>query len=221
MSVSAFSKRLILPVLAFGLAAMLVGFVTYRVTHPTLIKLVEIRDGSAGQAAAASDHEDCPDCGVDHDHSAGGRGMDAMSANPELVTRIGELMGELQAKPDDFAVRMELAEAFMQVNDPAAAAQHLQKAVELEPKNAMAHYYLGIMLYALQRYEESVQSFEKSLSLEEDPYVMFNLALILLQHTDREAEALALLERTAVSDEPELQEGSRMILEERSNATVK
>jgi len=213
MSISALSRRLILPVLFFGLAAMLIGFVTYRVTHPTLIKLVEIRSGSPQQTAPGSG-DDCDD--PTHDHSGGSGAGHAMSANPELVAKIGELMIALQEKPGDFTVRMELAEAFMQVNDPAAAALHLQKAVEIESENAVAHYYLGIMFYALHRYDEAVQHFEKSLSLEENPYVMFNLALILLQHTDREAEALALLERTVVSDEPELREGSRMILEERA-----
>jgi len=217
--------------LVFGLAAMLIGFVSYRVSNPTLIKQVEIRQGGAQQAAAvgatAGPDHDCPDCGVDHSagggsgQKAGGRGMDAMASNPELVAKIGELMGALKENPDDFAVRMDLAEAFMQVNNPAAAAQHLQKAVELQPDNAVAHYYLGIMLYALQQYEGAVQRFEKSLSLEEDPHVMFNLALILLQHTDREAEALALLKQTATSDEPELRDGSRMVLEEKAKAAAK
>jgi len=211
MSVSAFARRLVLPLLFFGLAAMLIGFFTYRVTHPTLIKQVEIRGAPAGQAAFSGSGDDC----CDVDHSADGGGGHGMGVNPELIAKIADLMGTLQENPDDFTIRMELAEAFMQVNDPAGAAQHLQKAVELQPENPLAHYYLGIMLYALHRYEDSVRSFEQSLSLEEDPYVMFNLALILLQHTDREAEGLALLERTAASDVPELRENSRMILEER------
>jgi len=198
---------------------MLIAFFSYRVKHPTLIKLVEVRSGAAEQTAASSSGDGCSDCGVDH--STGSSRGHAMGAHPELVAKIGDLMGALKENPNDVTIRMELAEAFMQVNDPAAAAQHLQKAVELQPTNFMAHYYLGIMLYALHQLEEAVRCFERSLSLEEDPYVMFNLALILLQHTNREAEALALLERTAASDEPELQEGSKVILKERAKEIAK
>jgi tetratricopeptide (TPR) repeat protein len=216
MSVSALSRRLVLPLLFLGLAAMLIGFFTYRVTHPTLIKQIEIRGAPVAQTVSSGSGDDC----CDVDHSAGGAGH-AMAVHPELVAKIAVLMGTLQENPDDFAVRMELAEAFMQANDPAGAAQHLKKAVELQPEDSVAHYYLGIMLYALHRYEESVRSFEQSLNLEEDPHVMFNLALILLRYTDREAEGLALLERTAASDIPKLRESSRMVLEDREKAAAK
>jgi len=214
MSVSALSRRLILPLLFLGLAAMLIGFFTYRVTHPTLIKKIEIRGAPVAQTASSGSGDDC----CDVDHSGAGH---AMAVHPELVAKITALMGTLQENPDDFAVRIELAEAFMQANDPAGAAQHLKKAVELQPEDSVAHYYLGIMLYALHRYEESVRSFERSLSLEENPHVMFNLALILLRYTDREAEGLALLEHTAASDVPGLRESSRLVLEDREKAAVK
>jgi tetratricopeptide (TPR) repeat protein len=206
MSISALSRKAILPVLFLGLAAMLIGFFSYRLTNPTLIKQVEIRAPQMPEAAAL------PDSGM----SGGMASMGSIMNHPELLPRISELMLKLSEDPDNFDTRMELAEVFMQARDPAAAAQHLQRAVELQPENYIAHYYLGIMFYALQRYEEAVQSFEQALTLEEDPYVMFNLALLYLQYTDREAEALALLERTAAYDEdPELQESSRRILKDR------
>ena len=213
MSVPALSRRLIIPVLFFGLAAMLIGFVSYRVNNPVLIKHVAIRAPEPPEqiASIGSGVDDCPDCGVDHDSGS----------RSELMPKITELMVKLQESPEDFDIRMELAEAFMQAHDPAGAAQHLQKAVELRPENYLAHYYLGIMFYALHRYEEAVQRFEHALTLEEDPHIMFNLALLYLRHTDREAEALAILERTAASDDPDLQERSKLVLEHVAKASSK
>jgi tetratricopeptide (TPR) repeat protein len=211
-----------LPALFLGLAAMLIGFFTYRVTNPTLIKQIEVRRAIAPEQAAFSgsvtgEHgPDCLDCSEEH---ATGGGMGHIAAgHPELIPRIIELMSKLSENPADFDTRMELAEAFMQGHDPAGAAQHLLTAVELRPESYMAHYYLGIMLYALNRYDESIQSFEQAVSLEEDPHIMFNLALIYLRHTDREAEGLALLERTAASNDAELQERSKSVLENWSKA---
>ena len=208
MSVSALSRRLILPLLFLGLAAMLIGFFTYRVNNPTLIKQVEVRRAPEAPAQAAHS-DDCAVCNEDHG------GMGGVMIHPELMSRISDLMVKLTENPDDFDVRMELAEAFMEAGDPTSASLHLQRAVELRPENYLAHYYLGIMFYALHRYEEAVQRFEQALSLEEDPHIMFNLALLYLQHTDREAEALALLKHAAASDYPELQERAKLVLENR------
>ncbi|MCG8512370.1 MAG: tetratricopeptide repeat protein [Rhodospirillales bacterium] len=53
-----------------------------------------------------------------------------------------------------------------QLNDPAAAAELLQSAIEAKPDHAEAHYNLGNCLRAMDRAEEAVSSFRAAIELE-------------------------------------------------------
>ena len=198
MSASTLSRRLILPLLILGLAAMFVGSISYRLGDPVLIKHVAVR--GAGQ------FEEAPF----HGPEAGG----FSPGSPEFMARISDLMTILKEEPDSFETRMELAHLFMEAHDAESAATHLQRALDLRPDSQVAHHNMGILLYELDRFEESALSFEQALALEEAPGTMFGLGLIYLRHLGKETEGLELLERAAAMGDPELRERSRAVLED-------
>jgi tetratricopeptide (TPR) repeat protein len=69
--------------------------------------------------------------------------------------------------PSSSAVRLGLAKAQIARRDPAAAIAELQKAVELDPKNAEAQYQLGFVLLRMKGDSAAaVAPFEKAVALE-------------------------------------------------------
>jgi len=179
MHAAPLSRRLIILLLCAGIAAMFAGSFAHRLSNPSLIKSVASRQ--AGQASST------PQQGM-------GKNMD-----PHVMEKVSDLMSALKANPNDFSTRMALAEVFMEAQDPSSAILHLQKATEIRPESHEAHYILGVLRYELDLFEESAQSFERALKLEEDPGTMFNLGIIYHEHLNRGEEALALFQRVAAS----------------------
>ncbi len=69
--------------------------------------------------------------------------------------------------PDSAAVRLGLGRAQIARRDAAAAVPELQKAVELEPKNAEAQYQLGFVQHVMKRNAAAaVPAFEQAVALE-------------------------------------------------------
>jgi tetratricopeptide (TPR) repeat protein len=58
------------------------------------------------------------------------------------------------------------------------AANALKKAAEIEPKNASAHFNLGLTLYTAGRYSEAIESYREVIKLRPQlGQAYFNLAL--------------------------------------------
>jgi tetratricopeptide (TPR) repeat protein len=95
------------------------------------------------------------------------------------VARAMQALGEGQAElalqdltqlrdqsPDSAAVRLGLGRVQMARRDAAQALAELQKAVELDPKNAEAHYQLGVALHTMkQNAAAAVDPLEKAVAL--------------------------------------------------------
>jgi tetratricopeptide (TPR) repeat protein len=80
---------------------------------------------------------------------------------------VQELTQLRDQNPESAAVRLGLGRAQIARRDAAAALAELQKAVELEPKNAEAQYQLGYVQHVMtQAAAAAVPPFEKAVALE-------------------------------------------------------
>jgi protein O-mannosyl-transferase len=82
----------------------------------------------------------------------------------------------LTHQPDDSTAYNELGYSLLQSRQPEAALTHLQKAVQLNPKNVEAFNNLGAALLNLGRPQEAIQPLEQGLRLQpNNPGKLFNL----------------------------------------------
>jgi tetratricopeptide (TPR) repeat protein len=81
------------------------------------------------------------------------------------------------------------------------AVQALNAAVENNPVDSKAYYYLGNFWYGARQYSEAIAAWETSLKANGTfPTVQRNLALAYFNKQDRKQEALALLEKAFALD---------------------
>ena len=96
--------------------------------------------------------------------------------------------------PDSAAVRLGLGRAQIARRDAAAALAELQKAVELDPKNAEAQYQLGYVQHVMkQAAAAAVPPYEKAVALEPDNTLFrtsLGAALMDAGQADRAVEEL-------------------------------
>jgi protein O-GlcNAc transferase len=94
----------------------------------------------------------------------------------------------LQADPENVDALQMLAFIASGEGKNEDALQHLQRAVELDPGFAGAHFNLGNLLAFAGRSDEAVASFRRALAVEPDvPAFRFNLALELRKLGETEA----------------------------------
>jgi tetratricopeptide (TPR) repeat protein len=97
--------------------------------------------------------------------------------------------------PDSVPVRLGLGRAHIARRDGNSALPELQKAVELDPKNAEAQYYLGYALHVLKRNPaQAVAPLEKAVAAQPGNATYateLGLALTEAQQIDRAVEVLA------------------------------
>jgi tetratricopeptide (TPR) repeat protein len=103
--------------------------------------------------------------------------------------------------PDSAIVRIGLGKVQIARRDSAAALAELQKAVELEPKNAEAQYQLGyVQLFMKQNAAGAVSPFEKAVSLEPGN-VQYRTSLgAALSETNQLERAVAELTKVVSTD---------------------
>ncbi len=178
--------------LALGL--MFVASFSYRLSNPSLIKRVTERQTN--------------------ETNFGTQGMNT-GMTQELMAHIGELMSKLGQDPNNFEVRVELAEHFMEAQDWASAEVHLAKALAVKPDDVAANYSLGVVQYQQGKFAESAATFEKVVSFDEDSSAKFNLAILYYQHLGKKDEAVALFKSIASSEasDPELKSRATAILD--------
>ena len=77
----------------------------------------------------------------------------------------------------------------------------LQKAVEVNPRDARAYYYLGNLWYDKRQHDLAIECWERAVNMDETfPTAMRNLALGYFNKLGREEQALQLLERAFAAD---------------------
>lgn len=187
--------KMTIAIVVLGLAAMFFGSFSYRLSNPSLVKRI------AEQPPRASDF--------------GNQGGMNTGMTPELMGHIGELMGKLAENPENFDVRIELAEHFMEVNDWKSASVHLERALTIKPDSVTANYMMGVAQYSRGDFAGSAKSFERIVALEEDPSAMFNLGILYAQHLNKVEEAKELFTKIAGMSgiEPGLQAQAKEALE--------
>ena len=123
--------------------------------------------------------------------------VDVMSNLGVTYYRLGKLDEAIEVynkaiatAPEDADIRSNLAAAYVQKQGPEGGTDYLnmaleqyQKAIELEPDLAEAHYGAGTVYALLQQNEEAIQEFEKFQALDkgDDPRATENAAAILEQ----------------------------------------
>jgi tetratricopeptide (TPR) repeat protein len=116
-------------------------------------------------------------------------------AADQIDLAIRDLTELRDQNPDSAAVRLGLGRAHIARRDGDAALAELQKAVELDPKNAEAQYRLGYVWQELKQNPASaVGPFEKAAAAEPGNATYatsLGLALAAAQQFDRSVEVLA------------------------------
>jgi type IV pilus assembly protein PilF len=108
--------------------------------------------------------------------------------------------------PTSGLYRDTLGLVYLDLARPDVAIEHFQKAIELDPNYADAHFHLGTALAEMRRWEEAVASYRRAIALPTltiPDFAHQNLGLALY-HLRRYREAEQAL-RFAISLEPEMQ----------------
>lgn len=136
----------------------------------------------------------CSACG--NPESDGGAEQNGADED-EAQSRIARYTAELAENPSDPRVLSLLAEALMETNDFAAAAQRLREAARVDPDDPEVHFRLGSVFTELGRTEEAIASYEESIALAASPEAHV-LVGVLLTDAGRNAEAATHYENALV-----------------------
>ncbi|MFO0861416.1 MAG: tetratricopeptide repeat protein [Phycisphaerales bacterium] len=83
----------------------------------------------------------------------------------------------LEIKPNDFDANLNIATAYLEMNEPASGLPYAQRAVQINPKSGPAHANLGSIYGALNRHQDAVNEYRQALELVElSPPLLLNLA---------------------------------------------
>jgi len=175
-------RKAVLALVALGLAAMFASSFLYRLDHPDLSEKVERPAG-----------------------------MEAMGGGGTMtgpMKEIMELMQAMQQDPENVGLLLRAAEQFMMMNAWDRAMVFLDKAQSIEPDNPQILNDQGIILYNLQKPEESLAKFEKLLAKNPDDYrARYNMGLLYkyaLKNPEKAKESFA-----AVIDSPSADEKAK------------
>jgi tetratricopeptide (TPR) repeat protein len=92
----------------------------------------------------------------------------------------------LKVDPGIYQAHAELANAYMAQGEFEDAVSEYKALTEAKPNYAEAYFGLGTVLYQLQRFDEAIPNFEKSIVLKGGffPEAKFNLAMIYFNKKD-------------------------------------
>ena len=100
----------------------------------------------------------------------------------------------VEQNPSDVAARLDLAYRYLNTGQIQAAVTQYEAALQLDPNNAEAHAYLGLVLHLVRHDEEALNQVDEALSLEPGyPEALFIRGLILLKGLHRYAAARTAL----------------------------
>ncbi len=135
----------------------------------------------------------------------------ALTKQDKLQEAAGRLEQSLKLKPDsDLYIR--LAMTYISIGKSDSAVETCNRAIELEPNNAVIHGYRGLALQDAGRSDEAIEEFRFVLKVNPDNIVMHRNLGSLLERQGKIDEAIESY-RAALQIEPD-NEGLRQLLEE-------
>lgn len=119
-----------------------------------------------------------------------GRPQTSMATQgPSDMDNVGMMMQRLQSQPDDLEALVFLGEHFLGHELWDQAGHFLQRAVIAAPQEQRPLYLLGISQYHATQYADAAASFERLLTIHDDPAARYNLGLLYLHYLDNRAQA--------------------------------
>ncbi|MFI3272300.1 MAG: hypothetical protein R3Y11_09415 [Pseudomonadota bacterium] len=126
---------------------------------------------------------------------------------PSDMDNVGMMMQRLQGQPNDIEALLFLGEHFLGHESWEQAGHFLQRAVVAAPQEQRPLYLLGISQYHATKYADAAASFERLLTLHDDPAARYNLGLLYLHYLHDKAQAEVHL--NAVMNNPDAMEDLR------------
>jgi tetratricopeptide (TPR) repeat protein len=115
-----------------------------------------------------------------------------------------EMQKELEITPDDVLTLLQIAMAYLTINQPEKGLPYAEEAVRLSPELFAARYALGWTLFKLGQNDRAIAELERVIKLEPNsPQAHFALSQAYLRahrkpDADRERETFAKLKQKAV-----------------------
>jgi arylsulfatase A-like enzyme/Tfp pilus assembly protein PilF len=92
----------------------------------------------------------------------------ALTQRGFATAALGHLFEAATWQPDDPAVHLYMAQLFRSLKRTPPTLAHLERAIAIDPRNAGAHYNLGLMLTEEGIYENAAEHYRKALEVQPD-----------------------------------------------------
>ncbi len=109
---------------------------------------------------------------------------------PEFVNTKPAAIVRIQDKFVDDTSYLRAADEYLKADDFAGAERQCRKALELNPKNALAHGTLGVALARQEKLDEAIRHFSQAISLEPGYFDAHYSLGQALAHTNKPNEAI-------------------------------
>jgi len=113
----------------------------------------------------------------------------------DQIALIDSYMDTLSKNPNDVDILIDASQLFLKHNDIQTATYFLQRATTAAPSNAEAAYLYGAALNKNFNSEETAQQWERSLGIQENPVVRYELALLYRYQLNQPELAKQYLEK--------------------------
>lgn len=170
------ARRLVVAIVALGLAAMLVSSLAYRMGNHPLTRHIASPSAPSAEAMRDSVPQEAPD--------------------PQNAA-IMELMQKMQQNPHDVDTMLEIATLFASQGNAESAKSMLERAALNAPSDPRPPYLLGVQLAQAGQWDEAARSMERSLSLKDDASTRYSLGVIFRYHLQQEEKARKQFEKAA------------------------
>lgn len=171
------ARRLVIAIVALGLAAMFASSLAYRMGDHPLTR--HIASSSAPSSEAMRDSvppQEAPD--------------------PQNAA-IMALMQKMQQDPHNVDTMLEISSLFAAQGNTESAKSMLERAALTAPSDPRPPYLLGVQLAQAGQWDEAARSLERSLSLKDDASTRYSLGVIFRYHLQQEEKAREQFEKAA------------------------
>ncbi len=177
---SSLGVKLTVALAAIGLVVMFASSIIHRLESPSRKEFLRQPDQTAQQGMAGQD-----------------------------MNEMGKLMAALRENPDDPQANLDIAKAFMRMQEFERADMFLQRALQADPNNIEALRLLAMAAFHAQRHEQAAQALMRLLAKRpDDAGAHFNLAVLYSHYLEDEQKAEFHMRkaREHAKDDPQLLE---------------